>query len=206
MRAIRNACVSLLWGLLVMPVQAGDVAAGAAKAEAGRCTECHGLDGQGDGHGPGSAVRFPKLAGQQAGYLLQQLNDFRSGHRKSDVMRLNVQDLTDTDLADLAAWYASRPPMRPEAAPTAAPPVYASTCAACHGEAGVSEHAPRLAGQDAHYLARQLDDFRSGWRASSPKGAMNAAARSLTDAQIRSLAHYLASLGTPSRPPQGTPP
>lgn len=201
MRAIHTTGVALLWGLLMMPALAAEPATGAAKAEAERCTECHGRGGQGDGHGPGSTVRFPKLAGQQAAYLLQQLKDFRSGRRKSDVMRLNVQHLDDADLAELAAYYAGQPPMRPEAraAPQAErpPALYASACAACHGEAGVSQQAPRLAGQDAHYLARQLDDFRSGWRTSSLQGAMNSVAQPLSDAQIRSLADYLASLGTP---------
>lgn len=178
---------------------AADPATGALKADSERCVECHGLEGQGDGHGPASPVRFAKLAGQQADYLLQQLLAFRSGQRRSDVMQLNVRHLHDDDLRELAAWYASRTPMQAAGPRTVAPALYArgdaergiAPCASCHDTAA----APRLAGQEERYLARQLDDFRSGWRAAG--SAMNVIARRLTDAEIRELAGYLAKGAVP---------
>lgn len=171
---------------------AGDSAAGRAKAEAERCFECHGAEGQGDGQ---ANARFARLAGQRADYLLQQLKNYRSGARKHDVMRLNTQHLDDADLLDIAAYFASRPPMQGDHGKgdgEAGRSLYQQACAACHGEQGQGGHAepaaPRLAGQDAHYLAQQLLDWRSAWRTGAP---MNEVAKPLSDAQIRALATYL---------------
>ncbi len=75
---------------------AGDVAAGAEKAKS--CASCHGIDGKG---------RIP-LAGKNAGYLSEQLQAFRSGVRKEQMMNMMAKNLSDEDIADLAAYFASR--------------------------------------------------------------------------------------------------
>jgi len=82
------------------PAWAGNPAAGRSKA-AGSCAACHGDDG--------IAVRpdTPHLAGQPEAYLAQQLKAYRSGKRVHDEMNVAVKGLTDADVADLAAWYAS---------------------------------------------------------------------------------------------------
>ena len=185
---------------------AADPQAGARKADAERCIECHGVEGQGDGHGAASHVRFAKLAGQRADYLVQQLMAFRNGTRRSDVMRLNVSHLNDADLRDLAAYYASRSPMRAETAvvATGAPELAVhgdgtrriTACVSCH-HPQASSAVPRLAGQDERYLAQQLEDFRSGWRSAPVASGMNEVARRLSDAEIRALAAYLASQVAP---------
>lgn len=185
------------------PAPVGDPVAGRAKAEAERCVECHGPQGQGDGH-TNPEVRFAKLAGQHADYLARQLRDYRSGARRHDVMRINAQRLEEADIRDLAAFFAAQPPMQGDGGGehTTAALLYRQgdtgrgivACAACHGDEGRAPlTAPRLAGQDARYLAQQLTDWRSGWRTEATPGAMNAATRALTDAEIHALSSYLAS-------------
>ena len=85
---------------------AGDIEAGEKKAE--RCAACHGSDGI------GIAEAFPNLANQKAGYLIKQMKDFREGRRKDPIMELEAKKLSDQDIADIAAYYAS---LTGEAAP-----------------------------------------------------------------------------------------
>jgi cytochrome c553 len=75
---------------------AGDAAAGAEKAKG--CASCHGLDGKG---------RIP-LAGKRADYLEEQLRAFKSGVRKERMMNMMAGNLSDQDIADLAAYFASK--------------------------------------------------------------------------------------------------
>lgn len=77
---------------------AGDPDAGAEKA--GGCASCHGADGNG---------RIP-LAGKDADYLAEQLRDYRSGARQHGMMNTIARQLTDEDIADLAAWFAAQAP------------------------------------------------------------------------------------------------
>ncbi len=78
---------------------AGDVAAGHAKAK--RCAVCHGLDGK------AKLPDAPNLAGQNPIYLVAALDAYKSGARKNDMMSLVAPKLSDQDIADLAAYYAS---------------------------------------------------------------------------------------------------
>jgi cytochrome c553 len=81
------------------PAAAGDVAAGRRKAL--QCQTCHGLDGL------SKLPEAPHLAGQPERYLVKSLDDYRKGLRKHDMMTLVAKDLTDQDVADLAAYYAA---------------------------------------------------------------------------------------------------
>ena len=83
----------------VTPSLAGDAAAGRDKAAA--CRACHGLDGI------ARLPNAPHIAGESELYLIAQLRAFRSGERKSELMSVVAQSLSDDDIADLAAWYAS---------------------------------------------------------------------------------------------------
>ena len=78
---------------------AGDVAAGHSKAK--RCAACHGIDGR------AKLPDAPNLAGQNPIYLVAALNAYKSGARKNDMMSLVAPKLSDADIADLAAYYAS---------------------------------------------------------------------------------------------------
>ena len=78
---------------------AGSVSAGRQKAT--QCQTCHGLDGL------SKIPDSPNIAGSPEQYLARQLNAFRKGERKNEMMTLVVQPLTDQDVADLAAYYAA---------------------------------------------------------------------------------------------------
>lgn len=77
----------------------GDAVAGGRKAL--QCQTCHGLDGL------SKLPEAPSLAGQPVPYLVKSLNDFRQGVRKNEMMSVVVQQLSDQDVADLAAYYAA---------------------------------------------------------------------------------------------------
>ncbi|NGX17537.1 cytochrome c [Wenzhouxiangella sp. XN24] len=85
--------------LLAGTAQAGDPELGRTKAAP--CATCHGVDGM------GTAPNFPVLAGQYADYLVHVLKQYRSGERENALMAPFVADLSDADIADLAAYYAA---------------------------------------------------------------------------------------------------
>ena len=77
---------------------AGDAKAGRAKVES-VCAVCHGVDGL------SKIPEAPNLAGQSESYLTEQITAFKSGERKNEMMSVVVQDLSDTDIENLAAYY-----------------------------------------------------------------------------------------------------
>ena len=79
---------------------AGDVAAG--KEKAAQCQQCHGLDGN------SPITQFPKLGGQHAKYIVQVLEDYKTGVRRNPIMAGLSAALSKQDREDLAAWYASQ--------------------------------------------------------------------------------------------------
>ncbi|MDO7083909.1 cytochrome c [Pseudocolwellia sp. AS88] len=88
-----------LTALMASPVFAGDIAAGKAKTAV--CAACHGAMGV-------SAIpMYPNLAGQKEAYLVKQLKDFKAGNRKDPVMAPMAMGLSDADIANVAAYYAS---------------------------------------------------------------------------------------------------
>lgn len=187
----------------------GDIAAGKIKSEDNRCQECHGPDGNGLGPASGAAGKFAKLAGQYPDYMVKQLQDFRSGTRKHDLMLLMAKSIDDTDAADISAYFASQKKMQGNgsgANPSGKnlfisgdPARNILPCASCHGVDGkgldaTGQTIPVIGGQDWHYLERQLLDWRSGERHNSAGNIMNNLARPLTDQEIQALADYIAGL------------
>jgi cytochrome c553 len=83
---------------------AADINPGATKAKE-VCQACHGLDGN------SQAPDYPKLGGQQPDYLAKALRDYKSGRRKNAIMAGFAGTLSDQDIANLAAYYASQPPV-----------------------------------------------------------------------------------------------
>jgi len=71
------------------------------RAKSTTCTACHGEDGR------GIAPNYPVLAGQHAEYLAHTLTQYRNGERKNAIMAGFTTNLSDDDIADLAAWFAS---------------------------------------------------------------------------------------------------
>lgn len=74
----------------------------AGKAKSAACASCHGADGN------SATAMFPKLAGQHKDYLFHSLKAYKSGKRKNPIMSGQVQNLTETDMADLAAFFSKQ--------------------------------------------------------------------------------------------------
>jgi cytochrome c553 len=175
-----------------MPAHAADPEAGRRKAEP--CAACHGVDGN------ATAPGTPSLAGQPTLFTHWQLIKFRDGRRKDPQMSPFAANLSDADMADLAAYYAAQVP-RPR--PAAIDPARAAAgerlanahhCTSCHRPRLVGyEQVPRLAGQDVTYLQRLLRAFKAQ-TASDLDGAMTMAAQPLSGSDIENLVHYLGSL------------
>ena len=96
------AVLALLACLAAAPAVAGDAAAGRARASA-QCAVCHGADGM------SQHPEAPNLAGQVEMYLAKALGEFRDGTRKNEMMSVIAKDLTDDDIANLAAFYSAIP-------------------------------------------------------------------------------------------------
>jgi cytochrome c553 len=105
-RPTQNVCAALALSLACGLATAADPQAGRAKAAA--CAVCHGQSGI------STVPNAPHLAGQPAIYLEEQLRDYRSGKRRHEVMSIIAKPLSDADIENLAAWYAS---IRIEASP-----------------------------------------------------------------------------------------
>jgi cytochrome c553 len=144
---------------------------------------------------------MPSLAGQPPIYTQTQLMRFRDGRRRNDQMTAFVARLTDTDIADLAAFYATQRPRRrtvgvePPKVEAGQKAAVTYQCTACHlADFRGHEHAPRLAGQDLAYLRKAIRAFKDKIAADAD-GRMTIVAMPLTDDDIEALAHFLASLG-----------
>jgi len=192
------------------------VAQGAAKPDVAKgeqvakqiCAACHAADGN------SVAAANPKLAGQFPEYLHKQLVNFKpqgatkKAERESAIMAGMVANLSDSDMRNVAAYYASQK-LRPAAAASkelaaqgqklwrggnAANGVAA--CAGCHGPdgAGIPSQFPRLAGQFAEYVEAQLKLFRVGGRANDPSGMMRGVTARMSDQEIKAVAEYAAGL------------
>lgn len=184
-------------------VGSGNIALGKQKIQSENCRECHGL------YGIGLAPSAPKLAGQYADYLVKQLKNFQSGERKHTVMNSMADGLTDDDVEDIAAYFASNKTMQGDGlgATQLAKDLFfkgdmarnIAPCKSCHGENGKGKFSdtgsyPVIGGQHMIYLREQLRNWRKGERCNSPGGVMNIIAKSLSDAEIEALADFISGL------------
>ena len=191
---------------------AGDASAGQTKAAA--CAACHGADGN------SPAPTFPKIAGLGEKYLLKQLHDIKSGDRQIPEMVGQLDNMSEQDLADIAAYFASqniqisgseafsvmlnngdnvdglalgRKIYRAGNASSGVP-----ACMGCHsptGQGNAPAGFPRLSGQYSEYVEKQLKAFRAGTRANDGESRiMRTAAKQLSDAEIKAVANYVAGV------------
>ncbi len=210
------ACVVLSFASIASAAEGsapvtGSAEAGAAKAAV--CAACHGPNGN------SSNPEWPSLAGQNAAYTQEQLALFKAKKRNNPIMQPIVDPLTDQDIADLSAYFATQTPAGLEADPSywkAGEALYKSgdatrnipACTACHGPAGQGNSAagyPALRAQHSVYTAKQLQDYltgnryRDGTDATKVNTTRNSAmmttiAQRLTPEDIRNLASYLQGL------------
>ncbi len=176
---------------------------GKARAEAAGCFACHGADGIATADGLAADKNVPNLAGEPDLYLQFQLVFFRKGVRKNETMNAMAQQLSDDDLRNISAYYASLPapdgPKTPDAAPQdtelGGKIAAGIHCTNCHGDhfEGVDNIA-RLAGQREDYVYNALRDFKSGARTASGAAGMAEVVYPLGDEEMKALAHYVAGL------------
>lgn len=180
--------------LMTSAIQAADISAGKAKAEI--CASCHGAEGV------STMESIPSLAGQPDLYTQWQLIFFRAGTRKNEQMAAIVQDITNEDIRNIGAYYASLTPPKgvtpdpdPGLSDKGKQSAMGRRCASCHTDsfAGVKATA-RIAGQREDYLLKALRDYKSGARSGGGMAAMADVAYALQDEEITALAHYLAHL------------
>lgn len=213
MKFARGLSASALLALL-MSSQASlshaDAQAGAAIAKNGTgavsaCMQCHGANGEGQ-----AAAGFPRLAGQNKDYLVKQLTDFKAKLRKNPLMGPIANTLGLAQINDVADYYASLPPWKAGSNPVPVTPQTTHgaqlahqgnwdkgmpACFACHGVdgSGIPPHFPSIAGQNATYIANQLNEWKAGTRINDPDGLMKAVADKLSAEDISAVSAYLAN-------------
>jgi cytochrome c553 len=180
---------------------AGNAKAGQEKAQA--CFACHGVNGN------ATNPLWPKLAGQNAGYIVKQLKDFKSGKQRTDpLMAGQVASLSEQDMEDLAAFFAAQKPTVGKADELTfemGQRIYrggnkatgVSACMACHGPTGAGNppaRFPMLSGQNADYSAKQLKAFRAGERSNDAGKMMQNIAGNMTDKEIAAVTSYMQGL------------
>jgi cytochrome c553 len=174
------------------------------------CTSCHGNEGRATREG-----YFPRIAGKPAGYLLNQLLNFREGRRHYPIMTYMTQLQSDTYLRELADYFgALRVPYTPPHPPNATAAVLergrqlvtdgdkalnVPACNSCHGKRllGVAPAVPGLLGVSQDYLTAQLGAWRSGIRAAAPPDCMKELVRRMRPEDLNAAATWLASQAIP---------
>lgn len=164
------------------------------------CSACHTADGS-----RGSAAN-PIIQGQHPEYLVKQLTEFKSGKRDNAIMKGMASALSDDDMKNVAAFYASKQP-KPGAARNKelvalGEKIYRGgiadrqvpACAGCHSPsgAGIPAQYPRLSGQHSDYTELQLKGFRDGVRKNN--AVMTGVAAKMNDREIKAVADYISGL------------
>jgi cytochrome c553 len=196
-RSVALALLALVIWLSEAPIvraHAADIAAGKEKAEL--CAGCHG------DNGISQTENIPSLAGQQDQFIQWQLVFFRSGARKNEQMQPIVEQISNDDIRNLGAYFATltppkdtKPDDNPDLSQKGAQAAVGRRCASCHTDSFAGTKAvARIAGQREEYLLRALHDYKSGARSGGGGAAMADVAYPLSDEEITALAHYLAHL------------
>ena len=188
--------LGLTWGL-TSGVWAQADEARAKKIVMGSCFICHGAEGE------SSSEVFPRLAGQHAEYIAKQLENFKSGKRKSTAMADMVAKLTPDEMQALGRYFEKQQhtPEAPKDAGLAAVGSYlyahgnkysgVPACASCHGpKAQGTSSLPRLAGQFASYTETQLKQFNQRER-TNDNAVMHAIVSKMTEFEMAAVAEYL---------------
>ena len=189
----------------------GDAAAGESKVAS--CAGCHGSDGN------SMVASFPKLAGLGENYLVRQLRHIKTGERAIVEMTGLLDNSTDQDLQDMAAFYNAQPRQisgaqeitligysDPSEVLQLGENIYrggnlktqVAACIGCHSPAGNGNDPagyPALGGQHADYIESQLLKYRSGERANGANAKiMQGVAERMSNKEIKAVANYISGL------------
>jgi cytochrome c553 len=156
-----------------------------------RCTPCHGPTGI-------SYANSPNLAGQYPIAVYKQLRDYKFGVRTNAVMTPMAQALSDADMRQIAAYYASLPKPRESRLTAEQPPIVrwgapmrnVAPCGTCHGDIDHTLASPALGGEPRAYLSEQLQAFAAGTRLNDINGQMRSVAQGMTTPEIAAAADY----------------
>lgn len=213
---LRPLAVTLSFAASVSFASATLAAGDAARGEklTAVCAACHGPDGN------SAMATFPKLAGLGEKYILKQLQDIKGGSRQVTEMTGLLTNFSDQNLADIAAYFSSKTTQLSGAkdikvltnngdeasALELGARVYRGgnkeagipACTGCHsprGQGNAPAGYPRLSGQHADYVEKQLKDFRAGRRVNDGEAkTMRSIAERMTDAEIKALANFVSGL------------
>ena len=172
------------------------------------CAACHGADGN------SAAPAFPKLAGQNERYLIKQMNDIKEGARPVPTMAGQLDNMSEQDIADIAAYFASQTvsvgQTKAELLELGAKVYRAgvaergvAACIACHSPTGQGNSAagfPALGGQHADYIVAQLHAFKRGVEFEDGRNndgdtkVMRDIAFGMSDKEIDAVASYISGL------------
>ena len=176
------------------------------------CTTCHGAQGV-----TSNQAYFPRIAGKPAGYLFNQLQNFKEGRRHYGLMVGMVENLSDPYLLEMAQYFANIDLPYSPSAPLKTTASDASlqlgktlslqgdksrnipACTACHGAAlmGVKPAIPGLLGLPRDYVAAQLGAWQTGLRRAHAPDCMGRIAKLLKPADVDAVANWLASQPVP---------
>ena len=190
----------IMLGCALLTAPIAGFAADGGKIATTQCAECHGVDGNAD-----TGKDVPRIAGQQANYIVKQLKEFASGRRRNEDMTRIASVLSDDDVVAVAAWYAGKKALSGKAGDAkladTGQQIYENgngdpavqPCATCHQSDGSGNaRFPRLSRQQKAYVAKQLADFKSGRRATDPQ--MVEVAKHLNTSEIKALTEYIGGL------------
>ncbi len=207
-----NKFLSLLSVLLVACATASSVHAQEVKGDAkagekkiAMCIGCHGIQGY-QASFP-EIYKVPKISGQGAKYIISALSAYKKGDRKHPTMRGVADNLSDQDMADLAAYYESHgkldgarvPAKAADGSAKAAELVKKGACVSCHGDnfsKPIDPSYPKIAGQYGDYLFVALKSYKTD---NNPKvgranGVMGGVAKQFSNAELKELAGYVSAL------------
>ncbi len=199
-RHIKAVLIGLFGLTAAVSTQAADIEAG--KAKSALCMACHGADGN------STNVIWPRLAGQHASYLAKQLRDYKSGKRVNATMQGMVAALSEDDIDNLAAFYASQQPTTAtfdESLLAKGQDIYrggitetsVAACMGCHSPSGAGNGPaayPSLKGQHMEYTVSQLQAFKDGVRANDTGKMMRNVANRMSDEEMKAVAAYIAGM------------
>jgi len=175
------------------------------------CTACHGSQGRAapDGY-------YPRLAGKPAGYLYNQLLNFREGRRHYGLMTRLIDPLSDAYLLEMAQYFSSLEVPYPAPLPGTAPAALlrrgeqlvmhgdsdrkAPACVQCHGQAmtGAAPNIPGLLGLPRDYLNAQLGAWKAGQRRAHAPDCMKEVVARLSPEDINAVASWVAAQPLPA--------
>lgn len=198
-------------GLASTAAGAGPTVSNTTEQRVAACAACHGKDGRATSDG-----YFPRIAGKPAGYLYNQLVNFREGRRRYPAMTYMVDHLSDDYLREMAQYFSGLHPPYPAPQAVNATPATLErgrqlvmagdasrnvpACVACHGKnlTGVAPSIPSLVGLPRDYLNSQFGAWKNGGRRAAAPDCMAQIADRLSPEDISAASAWLASQPVPS--------